>query len=193
MRTLRLPVVDLTDAPADLNELVRFAERRNLVSARVPSHFKRSLHNALQYHEQWVGAEAHERIVTERTTTKKRCWCLPISVINILKVVEHLSRFYVTYVLRVHYLLFLQVTSQDNGTTDLYIAHFSTQADYKNIFTYYSRSLLTLCSVVWLVHRTISLLISLLWAVLRSISFAKHHPEDCHRRWPKHVGGLQCL
>ena len=28
---------------ADLNELVRFSERRNLVSARVPSHFKRSL------------------------------------------------------------------------------------------------------------------------------------------------------
>jgi len=30
-------------APADLSGLVRFAERRNLVSARVPSHFKRSL------------------------------------------------------------------------------------------------------------------------------------------------------
>jgi hypothetical protein len=33
----------LNDAPADLNGLVRFAERRNLVSGRVPSHFKRSL------------------------------------------------------------------------------------------------------------------------------------------------------
>jgi hypothetical protein len=43
MRTTRLPVADRTDVPADLNELVRFAERRNLVSARVPSHFKRSL------------------------------------------------------------------------------------------------------------------------------------------------------
>jgi hypothetical protein len=43
MRTPRLPVVDLTDAPADLNGLVRFVERRNLFSARVPSHFKRSL------------------------------------------------------------------------------------------------------------------------------------------------------
>jgi hypothetical protein len=43
MRTPRLPVVDWADAPADLNGLVRFAERRNLVSARVPSHFKRSL------------------------------------------------------------------------------------------------------------------------------------------------------
>jgi len=43
MRTTRLLVVDLTDAPTDLNGLVRFAERQNLVSARVPSHFKRSL------------------------------------------------------------------------------------------------------------------------------------------------------
>ena len=39
MRTPRLPVVDWTDAPADLYGLVRFAERRNPVSARVPSHF----------------------------------------------------------------------------------------------------------------------------------------------------------
>jgi hypothetical protein len=43
MRTPRLPVVDGTDAPTDLNGLVRFAERRNLVFARVQSHFKRSL------------------------------------------------------------------------------------------------------------------------------------------------------
>ena len=39
MRTPRLPVIDRTDAPADLNGLVRFAEERILVSARVPSHF----------------------------------------------------------------------------------------------------------------------------------------------------------
>jgi len=39
MRTPRLPVVDWTDAPADLNGFVRFAERRNLFSALVPSHF----------------------------------------------------------------------------------------------------------------------------------------------------------
>jgi hypothetical protein len=43
MRTPRLPAVDWTDAPADLNGLVHFAERRNLVSARVPSHFKHGL------------------------------------------------------------------------------------------------------------------------------------------------------
>ena len=39
MRTPRLPVVDWTDAPADLNGLVSFAERRNMVSACVQSHF----------------------------------------------------------------------------------------------------------------------------------------------------------
>jgi hypothetical protein len=43
MRTHRLPVVDWTDAPADLHGLVLFPERRNLVSVRVPSHFRSSL------------------------------------------------------------------------------------------------------------------------------------------------------
>ena len=55
MRTARLPVVDKTYAPDDLNGLVRFAERRNLVSARVPSHFKRSLIILLQ---QWLQERA---------------------------------------------------------------------------------------------------------------------------------------
>jgi hypothetical protein len=41
MRTPRLPVVDWTDALADLNGLVGFAECRNLVTARVPSLLKR--------------------------------------------------------------------------------------------------------------------------------------------------------
>ena len=44
MYTPRLPVVDWTDARVDLNGIVRFAEGRNLVSAHVPSRFKRSLH-----------------------------------------------------------------------------------------------------------------------------------------------------
>jgi len=43
MRKTRLPVVDWTDAPADLNGIVRFSERRNVVSECMPSHFKRSL------------------------------------------------------------------------------------------------------------------------------------------------------
>ena len=41
-RTTRLQAVDWKNAPADLNGLVRFGERRNLVSARVPSRFKRT-------------------------------------------------------------------------------------------------------------------------------------------------------
>jgi len=43
MRASRLPAVDWTDVPADLNGLVRFGERRNLVSAHVPSRFTRAL------------------------------------------------------------------------------------------------------------------------------------------------------
>jgi len=43
MRTSRIPVVDSTDAPADLSFLVGFAERRNQVSGRVPPNLKRSL------------------------------------------------------------------------------------------------------------------------------------------------------
>jgi len=45
MRAPRLPVVDWTDAPADLNGFFRFTERRNMVSARVPSHFNWPLHS----------------------------------------------------------------------------------------------------------------------------------------------------
>jgi len=37
MRTPRLPAADSTDTPADINGLVRFAGKPNLVSARVPS------------------------------------------------------------------------------------------------------------------------------------------------------------
>ena len=42
-RTPLMPVVDWTDAPTDLNGLVRFGRRRDLVSEGVPSRFKRSL------------------------------------------------------------------------------------------------------------------------------------------------------
>ena len=43
MRTPRLPPVDWTDTPTDLNGLVRFRERRNVVSARVPSGSARAI------------------------------------------------------------------------------------------------------------------------------------------------------
>jgi len=56
MRTPGLPVVDWTDAPVDLNGLVRFAERRNLVSRRVPSHLKRSVLWSTQENEIMFGS-----------------------------------------------------------------------------------------------------------------------------------------
>ena len=43
MRTPRLPAVDWTDAPTDLNGLVCFGERRILVSARVSSRSARAI------------------------------------------------------------------------------------------------------------------------------------------------------
>ena len=43
MRTPWLPVVNWTDTPANLNGLIHFTKRRNLVSVCVPSHFKHSL------------------------------------------------------------------------------------------------------------------------------------------------------
>ena len=43
MRTPWLPAVDWTDSPVDLNGLVRLGERRNVVSACVPSGSARAL------------------------------------------------------------------------------------------------------------------------------------------------------
>ena len=44
MRTPRLPVVDWTDAPADLNGLVRFAERRKIWFLRVCHHISKAVY-----------------------------------------------------------------------------------------------------------------------------------------------------
>ena len=44
--TSSVPVVDWNDVAADLNGLLRFGERQNLVSACVPSHFKWPLRTA---------------------------------------------------------------------------------------------------------------------------------------------------
>ena len=60
IRTPRLPAVDWTDAPADLNGLVRFGERRNLVSARVPWRFKRTLPSNMRY--KWTANVKWRRI-----------------------------------------------------------------------------------------------------------------------------------
>ena len=52
MRTPRLPAADWTDNPADINGLVRFAGRPNLVSARVPSHSVSTLAHLVMYRMQ---------------------------------------------------------------------------------------------------------------------------------------------
>ena len=54
MRTPRLPAVDWTDAPTDLNVLVRFGERRNLVSARVPSRSARAIQTVMLQATDWT-------------------------------------------------------------------------------------------------------------------------------------------
>ena len=70
MRTPRLPVVDWTDAPTDLNGLVRFEERRILVSARVPSRSARAIQYTFthkQYTEQQNETQYLERNVHKNT------------------------------------------------------------------------------------------------------------------------------
>ena len=58
IRTPRLLAVDWTDAPTDLNGLVRFGERRNLVSARVPSGSARAIpQTALRRMVEWLVCE----------------------------------------------------------------------------------------------------------------------------------------
>ena len=74
MRTPRLPVVDWTDVLADLNGLVRFAERRNPVSAHVPSRFKRSLlpqslHIWTQVQHIWI-------VIPFRGCSNIPCYCV---------------------------------------------------------------------------------------------------------------------
>jgi hypothetical protein len=49
MRTPRLPAVDWTDSPVDVNGLVRLGERWNVVSARVPSGYVRALPLGISY------------------------------------------------------------------------------------------------------------------------------------------------
>ena len=80
MRTPRLPVVDWTDAPAGLNGPVPFAERRNLVSARVPSHFKRSLLNVTAAVTLATGSPFWDRPVL--------CQCLPLREVYVFNYVH---------------------------------------------------------------------------------------------------------
>ena len=69
MRTPRLSVVEWTDDPADLNGLVRFVERRNLVSVRVPSHFKRTLTTASYLGGPMFKSQSQDRLSLLRPVT----------------------------------------------------------------------------------------------------------------------------
>ena len=75
MSTSRLPAVDWTDTPTDLTGLVRLRERRNLVSARVPSRSARAiLHSNRPTIGQWCSNHVprnaaivtlqHQRVLT---------------------------------------------------------------------------------------------------------------------------------
>ena len=70
MSTSLLPVVDRIVSPADLNGLVRFAERRNLVSARVPSHFKQQSTTIKRLGIQLLWAFYHKRIPPSLLTAR---------------------------------------------------------------------------------------------------------------------------
>ena len=70
MSTPRLPAADWTDTPADINGLVRFAGRPNLVSVRVPSHSVSTTSyssssgvlrgdESLRIHETWINKNAN--------------------------------------------------------------------------------------------------------------------------------------
>jgi hypothetical protein len=59
-----LPLIRLPAAPADLNGLVRFAERRNMVSARVPSHFKRTLLHNVTFYRVYTARDSSSGIAT---------------------------------------------------------------------------------------------------------------------------------
>jgi len=83
LRTPRLPVVDRADAPANLNGLVRFAERRKLVSARVPSHFNWPLRGdskSTAYHKQQPGTKCEKfqvyAVSTETQAARPPSYCL---------------------------------------------------------------------------------------------------------------------
>jgi hypothetical protein len=60
------------EAPSDLNGLVLFAKRQNLVSARVPSHFKRSLPSAFARSNEPEGSVCSRKCSTIWVTNSSR-------------------------------------------------------------------------------------------------------------------------
>jgi len=125
MRLPRLPVVDWIDALTDINGLVRFAERRNLVYARMPSHFKRSLHY-------WIGAYTDISLKCTYLSS-----CLSFTKCRNLKFVRY----------------FGAVTSVPHKTIvtcgTVWLCHYSVQCDCVIIC---HSVVLPLFSTVWLCH-----------------------------------------
>ena len=74
MRTPRLPAVDWTDAPTDLNGLVRFGERRNMVSARVPSRSARAISTLLVFLLSVVDRTGYYLLVTKAVNCQAVTW-----------------------------------------------------------------------------------------------------------------------
>ena len=80
--TPRLPAVDWTDAPTDLNGLVRFEEKRNLVSARVPSRSARAIeHAAPPYGCRFSTGQVHFKIGIYKWRNKKKIYILSTACI----------------------------------------------------------------------------------------------------------------
>ena len=83
IHTPRLP--DWTDAPADLNGLFRFAERRNLVSACVPSHFNWTLPPSEQMYAK--SREQFRKVATKLLGFKgagnRNCRNAPVSFLHV--------------------------------------------------------------------------------------------------------------
>ena len=81
MRAPRLPAVDWTDAPADLNGLVRLGERRNLVSARVPSGFKRAIPLASTLITAWKCYYMARRSGVKRSDEREMVYCVIVDML----------------------------------------------------------------------------------------------------------------
>ena len=97
MRTPRLPAVDWTDALANLNGLVRFSERRNLVSAPVPSHFKRTISTAIRGH--CAEFSGHGNFAPGICIPHRRFWARSLFILS-SKIVQFTAQRAMAYVYR---------------------------------------------------------------------------------------------
>ena len=79
MRTPRLPAVDWTESPADLNGLVRLGERRNQVSARVPLGSARALLGWL--HVNIASIHSRGRYLSFPLSCPRRLWGPPVGTV----------------------------------------------------------------------------------------------------------------